>query len=168
MCINLANLSYSQSDLTPIEKHILLIFCIRANQYHEAWSSIERLSIDSSYSIKTIERNLKKLRDKGYLLYTGKTAPKSKRIPIYRIKLNHGLSGGDKILITDSQDFKHPLSGNLNTPQEGIQKDNIYKDNKKDIDFSISNSQPQKEKRKSDFSKSSGPKAFKDIMDLLR
>lgn len=120
MSIQLTTRVLEIQDLSQPEKHILTILCFLSNQYSEVYRSIEKLSIDCSCSIKTIERTLKKLRDIGYLEYTGKIAPKSKRIPIYRINLNHGLSGGDKSLNTDSQDFKHGLSGNLNTPTESI------------------------------------------------
>ena len=83
---------------------------------------------------------MKKLRDIGYLVYTGKIAPNSKNIPIYRIKLNHGLSGGDKCLTTDSQSFKDGLSGNLTTDSEGIWIDYRSIDNKKDNKNLFSNS----------------------------
>lgn len=120
-------------NLTQSEKHILKTLCFRANQHNEVYSSIERLSLDCSCSIKTVERTLKLLRDKCFLNYTGKIAPNSKSIPVYSIKLNHGQNGGalnlptDKLFLTDGQ------NGDLRTDKMGIGKDNIYKDNKKDI-----------------------------------
>ena len=144
MSIELTTQVLSICGISPPEKHILTILCFRANQHHEVFSSIERMANDTGLSIKTIERSLKKLRDNKYLTYTGKIAPKSRNIPIYRINLNHGLSGGDKRLTTDSQYFNHGLSVLLTTPSEGIQKDYIYKDNRKDIDFSFEPSQDQK------------------------
>ncbi len=91
-----------------------------------------------------MERSLKKLRDLGYISYTGKIAPKSKNIPIYRINLNHGLSGGDKRLTTDIHDSNHGHLGNLTTPSEGIWIDNILKDNKKDNALSFNFSKTSK------------------------
>lgn len=144
MSISLTTQVLKIQVLSQPEKHLLTILCFRSNEFHEVYSTIERLSQDCSCSIKTIERSLKKLRDVGYLIYTGKFAPKSKNIPIYRINLYHGLSGGDKSLTTDSQSFNHGLSGNLTTPSESIRIDNIKKDNKKDIYFSAHATSTQK------------------------
>jgi hypothetical protein len=147
MSIPLTTLCLNISGLSQPQKHILTILCFRANQHNESYSSIERLSHECSCSIKTVERALKQLRDMNYLIYTGKIAPKSTRIPIYRIDLNHGLSGGDKILITDSVSFDHGLSVLLNTDSEGIRIDNVDKDNRKDIDSPFSEEQLQRWKK---------------------
>lgn len=144
MSIELTTQSFNIKNLSQPEKHILMVLCFRANQHYEVYSTIELLSLNCTCSIKTVERALKKLRDFGYLSYTGKIAPKSKNIPIYRINLNHGLSGGDKSLTTDSQSFNHGLSVLLTTPSEGIWRDNIDKDNRKDIGFSLEPNQDQK------------------------
>ncbi len=141
MSIELTTKVLSLQGLTQPQKHILTILCFRANQHNEAYSSIKRLSIDCSCSIKTVERALKQLRDMNYLLYTGKLAPKSKAIPIYSINLNHGLSGGDKSLITDFAYSTDGLSGFLSTDSKGMGIDNIKKDNKKDIASSFSSAQ---------------------------
>jgi hypothetical protein len=80
-------LSLKKEHLTSSEKHILTILCFRANKHHEAYSSIDRLINDCLLSKNTVDLALKELRRKGYLIYTGKIAPKSKRIPIYKINL---------------------------------------------------------------------------------
>ena len=138
MSIELTTICLSIQDLSQPQKHILTILCFRANQHNEVYSEIERLSLDCTCSIKTVERSLKVLRDKNYLNYTGKLAPNSKSIPIYRINLNHGLSGGALNLRTDSQSFTDGLSGCQRTDSEGIRIDHRSIDNRKDIDSSFS------------------------------
>jgi hypothetical protein len=135
MSIELTTQVLKIQGLSQSEKHILTVLCFLSNQYHEVYRSIEKLSKDCSCSIKTIERSLKKFRDIGFLSYTGKKAPKSKNIPIYKIDLNYGLTGGDTNLTTDNSEFNHGHLIGLTTPSVGIRKDNKYKDNKKDIDF---------------------------------
>ena len=137
MSIELTTLCLSIQDLSQSEKHLLTILSFRSNQNYEVYSEIERLSSDCSCSIKTIERTLKKLRDKGYLIYTGKLAPKSKSIPIYHINLTNGQNGCALNLRTDNLDSTDGQFGNLRTDKMGIRIDNRSKDNKKDNDFSI-------------------------------
>jgi len=74
-------------DLKPIEKFILTTLCFKANINNEAYCCIDKLVIATGACKTTIESALKVLRDKKYLSYTGKTAPKSKRIPVYKIDL---------------------------------------------------------------------------------
>ena len=132
MSIELTTHCFSIKGLSQPEKHILTVLCFRANQHLEVYSTIDRLASDCSCSTKTVERVLKKFRDNKTLIYTGKIAPKSKNIPIYRINLNNGLRVRGKSLTTDSQSSNHGLSGNLTTPSEGIWIDNNIKDNIKD------------------------------------
>jgi len=144
MSIELTTTVLSIQDLTQSAKFLLTILCFRANQNHEVYSSIERLCLDCSCSINTLEKNLKLLRDKKYLLYTGKIAPKTKNIPIYKINFNNPNNWGDKDLTTPIEKSNHPNLGNLTTPKIGIEKDNLEKDNKKDIDFSFQPTQEEK------------------------
>jgi hypothetical protein len=132
MSIELTTKVLSIQDLSQPQKHILTILCFRANYNYEVYSTVEKLALDCSCSIKTIERALKILRDKGYLSYTGKLAPNSRSIPIYRINLTHGLSGGGSTLTTDSQSLTDGLSVLSRTDSEGIRIDYNIKDNKKD------------------------------------
>lgn len=133
MSINLTTqcLSIPEKILSQTEKLIMLVLCFRANELHEVYSSIEKLSLNCSCSVKTIERNLKKLRDKKFLIYTGRVAPNSKNIPIYRINLNHGQNDHDKTLTTDNLSFNHGQIGQPTTDKLSIWIDN-KKDNKKD------------------------------------
>ena len=155
--------------LSQPEKHLLTILCFRSNEFHEVYSTIEKLSMDCSCSIKTVERSLKKFRDLGYLIYTGKIAPKSKNIPIYRINLNHGLSGGDKSLTTDSQSSNHGLSGNLTTPSQSIWIDHNIKDNMKDISFSAhATSTPKSKPTQMDFQEyAAGVKGYEWVASFV-
>ena len=147
MSIDLTTQVLSLQILSQSEKHVLTILCFRANQYKEVYSSIERLSQDCSCSKKTIERTLKKLRDKNYLLYTGKMVGESHKIPIYCINLNHGQNGGDKKFITDNLSLDHGQFGCEITPKMGIHKDNINKDNRKDIGSSFTKDQMKRYKK---------------------
>ena len=131
MSIELTTQVLSIQDLTLPQKYILTVLCFRANKNHEVYSTIERLTIDCTCSIKTVERSLKILRDKEYLIYTGKIAPNSKNIPIYSINLNHGQIGGDKSLTTDFLESNNGLSVLLTTPSEGIRIDNNIKGKKR-------------------------------------
>lgn len=144
MSIDLTTLVLTIQDLSQSEKHVLTVLCYLSNKYHEVYRSIEKLSSDCSCSIKTIERTLKSLREKNYLIYTGKLAPKSKNIPIYSIYLNHGQNGGDKHLTTDNLSFKDGQNEgvkSLTTDKMGIRIDNKNKDNNKDILFTSSKNQ---------------------------
>jgi len=141
MSIQLTTLCLSIQDLLPSAKHVLTILCFRANQYHEVYSSIAKLCLDCSCSINTLDKNMKLLRDKGYLEYTGKYTGSSKKIPIYFINLNNPKNGDGKIFITPNYELDHPKIDAKITPKLGIQKDNRYKDNKKDIDSSFSKEQ---------------------------
>lgn len=133
MSIELTTKVLSIQDLPQSAKFLLTILCFRANQNNEVYSSIERLCLDCSCSKNTIETNLKLLRDKDYLLYTGKHTGESHRIPIYCINLNHPNKLGDKELITPNLGLDHPKIQDKITPNFGVQKDNINKDNRKDI-----------------------------------
>lgn len=162
MSIDLTTQALLIQNLSQLQKHILTILCFRANQNNEVYSTIERLALDCTCNIKTVERALKYLRDNNYLQYTGKIAPKSKNIPIYSINLNHGLSVGDKSLTTDSVSSNHGLSVLLTTHSESIWIDHINKDNKKDISSSshaISTPKTQKERT---------PNGIRHISDMFK
>jgi hypothetical protein len=144
MSIELTTSVLSIQDLTQSAKFLLTVLCFRANQFHEVYSEIKRLSLDCSCSIKTIERALKELRDKKYLSYTGKLAPNSKSIPIYSINLTHGQIEGGLKQRTDNLSLTDGQIGDLRTDKLGIRINNIYKDNKKDIDNLFEPTQEEK------------------------
>lgn len=81
-------------DLKTIEKFILTLLCFKANDKHEAYMCIDKLILATSSSHNTVDRALKVLRDKKYLSYTNRFAPKSRSIPVYNIHLTHPQNGG--------------------------------------------------------------------------
>ena len=116
MSIELTTQVLAIEGLSQSEKHVLTVLCFRANQYNEVYSSIEKLALNCSCSVKTIERTLQKLRDKQYLTYTGKLAPNSKSIPVYCINIEHnngtdGQNGGALNLRTDNLSFTDGQNG---------------------------------------------------------
>ena len=162
MSIHLTTQVLSIQDLTQSEKHVLTVLCFRSNEKYEVYSSIERLTNDCSCSVNTIERALKGLRDKKYLTYTGKLAPKSKSIPIYSINLTHPQNEGGLSLRTPILNLTHPQNGDLRTPKMGIRIDNIKKDNKKDICLSAhATSTPKTQKERT-------PNGAKHISQMLK
>ncbi len=167
MSIELTTKVLSIPNLTQSQKHILTVLCFRSNQHKEVYSSIERLATDCSCSIKTIERTLKQLRDKNHLLYTGKLAPNSKSIPIYRINLTHGQNEGALNLRTDNLSLTNGQFGNLRTDKMGIGINYNNKDNNKDIDFSFINLEDEKPKPKTPVTKGS-PQCIKDLIKTLK
>lgn len=120
MCIKLIHISLTQNDLTPSEKHILLILCARANpETHQFFTSIPRLINDSGYSLNTVEKIMKKLRNTKKIIKTGEKIGKRKLIPIYKINiLIPPVVGGDKSLITPIETLIPPMSGVVNTPND--------------------------------------------------
>jgi len=135
MSIKLTNLLLKNhnltSNLTQSEKHILMIFCYRADEQNETWSSIELLAKNCCSCKKTVERNLKKLRDKKFLIPTEKFKGKMKRIPVYRLNLNHGQIGGDLNLITDNLSLN---DGQFVPSNDGqfVHIERSFKDNKEE------------------------------------
>lgn len=91
MSVELTKACLEVQGLSQPQKDILKTLCFIANENHEVYSELERLAVFCSCSKKTIERNMKILRDKKYLIYTNKKAPNSKSIPIYKINLTDGL-----------------------------------------------------------------------------
>lgn len=145
MSIKLTTLCLDIINLSPIEKHLLIVFCFRANDKQECWSSIDRLMIDTAYSKNTVEKFLKKLRDKKILNYTGEYKGSSQRIPVYKIDLDHPTIWGDKYLITPYWKADHPTAEDDITPPCGVHKDNI-KNNRKDNENHSSFSKPKNPK----------------------
>ncbi len=118
MCTILANLSYDQTDLNPIEKHILLILCVHANKdTHQFFVSLARLMFESGYSKNTVEKSMKSLRDKNKILNTGKKAGKLKVTPIYKVLISSNPTiRGDLSLVTPSQKEVTPPRGVTGNP----------------------------------------------------
>lgn len=137
MSIKLTTLCFNIINLTSIEKHLLIVFCFRANDKQECWSSIDRLMIDTAYSKNTVEKSLKKLRDKKILNYTGSYKGSSQRIPVYKIDLDHPILWGDKYFITPYWKGDHPTEEGKITPPRGVHKDNVKNNRKDNEKFSL-------------------------------
>lgn len=118
MCVVLANLSYEQTDLNPMEKHILLILCIRADPKTKLfWTSIDRIKMDSGYSLNTIEKAMKSLRDKKKITQTGNKKGKMMVTPEYKVTIiSTPAVRGDLSLVTPPEMEVPPPEGGSSTP----------------------------------------------------
>jgi len=66
-------------------KFVLVALCNYANEFGECYPSAKQLSDDTAQDIKTVESNLKRLRDMGLLIDTGARRGSTKQIIVYRI-----------------------------------------------------------------------------------
>ncbi len=82
MSIDATNWAWSQRDVTPTEKLILLSYADRAGETHEAWPSWSRLILDTGLDRKTIYYGLASLQKKGKMIKTG---DKKGQVYIYRL-----------------------------------------------------------------------------------
>lgn len=131
MSIKLTTLCFNIINLSAPEKHLLAPICYHANQYDECWPSIERLQLATGLKRKAVERNLKKLRDKNILIYTGKYEGRFQNIPVYRINLDYGHFDRDQsettvIYTHDTGHFELEIMVKMT-----VHKDNM-KNNRKD------------------------------------
>ena len=131
MSIPLTILARNLINLSVIEKSLLKDFAFQANGRNEFWCSIECMMLNTGASRKTIERALKQLRNKKFIIYTGKTKGNLHRTPIYRIDFSHGQFGGDQKLVTDNLSLSHGQNGGIGHGQNDHMESN-KKDNKKD------------------------------------
>jgi hypothetical protein len=82
MSIDATNWAWSQRDVTPSEKLILLSYADRAGETHEAWPSWSRLIIDTGLDRKTIYYGLTSLQKKGKMIKTGE---KKRQVYVYKL-----------------------------------------------------------------------------------
>jgi len=82
MSIDATNWAWSQRDVTPTEKLILLSYADRAGETHEAWPSWSRLILDTGLDRKTIYYGLGSLQKKGKMIKTGE---KKGQVYVYRL-----------------------------------------------------------------------------------
>lgn len=152
MCLILANMSYEQKDLTPSEKHILLILCLRADSKTKScFPSIRSLMNDSALSRAQVTRNLSELREKKKIIDIGRCG-KTKSIVVYKILINKQAhvepsSIGKQAHFEDKQ-AHHESSKQAHGE---LLKDHVFKDHRKDV-----------------FQKSSGPKHISGLFDILK
>lgn len=66
-------------------KFVLVALCNYANEFGECYPSAKQLSDDTAQDIKTIEANLKRLRDMGLLIDTKMRRGSTKQVIVYRI-----------------------------------------------------------------------------------
>lgn len=161
MSIDLVNLSFIQKDLTPSEKHLLTILCFRADsKTFKCWPSFKSLMHDSGYSRDTINRILGELRRKEKILDSGEKMGKTKSIVVY------------EIIISKQSDVRTPKQYDSLTPSDGKQSDGAFKQSDsrtpKQSDGKYRKDHIIKDQRKECFSKSSGPKILKTIIDKLK
>lgn len=139
MCINLANLSKKEIDLTSSEKHILLILCLHADpKTHLCWPSLSSIIQDSGYSETHVGRIMKSLRDKNKIISTNKLTGKTKRTKIYKVNLNTPTQGGINKLNTPICDANTPMEGGIKYPHTVDMERKVFKEKGKK-DFALKN-----------------------------
>jgi hypothetical protein len=82
MSICATNWAWSLQDITSTEKLILLSYADRAGESMEAWPSKKRLERDTCLCFNAVDKGLKSLVKKGYLVKTGEV---KKQVPVYRL-----------------------------------------------------------------------------------
>lgn len=82
MSIDATNWAWSQRDISPSEKLLLLSLADRAGESHEAWPSWRRLMLDTGLDRKTIHKSLTSLQSKGKIMKTG---DRKSQVFIYRL-----------------------------------------------------------------------------------
>lgn len=139
MCINLANLSKKEIDLTPSEKHILLILCLHADpKTYLCWPSLASIIQDSGYSENHVGRIMKSLRDKNKIISTNKLTGKTKRTKIYKVNLNTPIQVDISKLNTHMGEVNTPMEGVTKYPHTRDMERKVFKE-KERKEFSIKN-----------------------------
>jgi len=82
MSIDATNWAWSLQNITSCEKLILLSYADRAGESMEAWPSKRRLELDTCLSHNSIDKALKSLSKKGYIVKTGEVR---NQVPVYRL-----------------------------------------------------------------------------------
>ena len=90
-------------------KFVLVALCNYANEFGECYPSAKQLSDDTAQDIKTVEANLKRLRDLGLLFDTGMRRGATKQVIVYRINPE-----GLPAKLVDGE--TPPKTDDLNTP----------------------------------------------------
>ena len=76
-------------------KFVLVAMCNYANEFGECYPSAKQLSDDTAQDIKTVESNLKRLREMGFIEDTGERRGNTKQVIVYRI--THPKTGDVKV-----------------------------------------------------------------------
>lgn len=184
MSIELTSLSFLEKDLSPSEKHLLMILCFRADsKTFECWPSYKTLIDDSGYSRDTITRLISSLRDKGKIIDTGKRVGRTKLIHVYKVCImkqsdsmtscSHKQSDSRTVKQSDGRTVYEPKQSDGAVKQsDGLivkqsdhrtRKDHIMKEKRKS-DFFQNNKMQRQEK----FMNSDGPNSLKEILEKLK
>lgn len=92
-------------------KFVLVALCNYANEFGECYPSAKQLSEDTCQDIKTVESNLKRLRELGMLVDTGARRGSTKQVIVYRIVPSAS--------VVHTQEAP-PKTDELNTPKNGV------------------------------------------------
>lgn len=97
-------------------KLTLLSLCDRAdNDGYRCYPSIERIAKDTGLNKKTVQQNIKKLIDLGYVRDTGGRVGKMKRVRILQVTPNVPKSGIDNV----------PENGVINDTENGLHNQSV-------------------------------------------
>lgn len=190
MSIELTSLSFGQKDLTPSEKHILMILSFRADsKTFECFPSFSSLMHDSGYSRDTVNRVMSSLRNKKKIVDTGSRRGRTKSIIVYKIVIHK--HSDNLIFIPQKQSDGAPKESDDKYVKQSdgkYRKDHIIKDHRKDrfpnpktqkiknqnhsnvlIQFEDKeNKKLNNEERKKIFLNSQGPKKLADILKQIK
>lgn len=108
MSVNALSWALSVQTLRSSTKFVLVALCNYANEHGECYPSAKQLAQDTCQDIKTIESNLRILRELGLIVDTGERKGSTKQVIVYRIV------PGATELSTD--DKTPPKTVALNTP----------------------------------------------------
>ncbi|HCE2126620.1 TPA: helix-turn-helix domain-containing protein [Vibrio parahaemolyticus] len=100
-----------RQDIKATKKLILLSLADRADEYHRAYPSAERIELDTRLNIKTIRSNLKVMQELGIIRDSGKRKGSTKQVVVWE-------------LLGIEDDVKHqvPKSSRTTSPEEKVPK----------------------------------------------
>ncbi|EOX3952412.1 helix-turn-helix domain-containing protein [Vibrio alginolyticus] len=98
-----------RQDIKATMKLILLSLADRADEYHRAYPSAERIELDTRLNIKTIRSNLKVMQELGIIRDSGKRKGSTKQVVVWE-------------LLGIEDDVKHqvPKSSRTTSPEEKV------------------------------------------------
>ena len=81
----LATWELEKSQVSSLERLLLLSFARRSGESCECWPSVKRICADTGMDRKHVISNRQKLIAKGLLIYTGEMRGKAKQIPVMKL-----------------------------------------------------------------------------------
>jgi hypothetical protein len=97
-------------------KILLLSMADRADEYHQCYPSIARLTKDTSLDKKTVQSGIIKLIDRGVISDTGKKVGPTQRVRVLKLNI-------ESFTANDPKNGNVPKSGILNDPKNGVLND---------------------------------------------